>query len=155
MKPNQTPSLDFLNELLPTVSKHMERELLEFQLRELGMKYSSSNRGGKLFFEIPLEPNHVMFISPSDDSAFEGHQYVKFKTEKPIRVTNEEVLTITREIVCAKIEIINLGADPFADNFIIQLRKRNMKVTFAAAMLSYFKETGIRLMPVRKAKRST
>jgi hypothetical protein len=132
----------------------MERELLEFQLREIGMKYSTSNRGGKLFFEIPLEPNHIMFISPSDDSGFVGHQYMKFKTEKPIHVTNEEVLTVTREIVCANIEIVNLSADPFADNFTIQLRKRNMKVTFTAAMLSYFKETGIRLVPVRKAKRS-
>jgi hypothetical protein len=63
VKPNQTPSVDFLNELLPTVSKHMERELLEFQLRELGMKYSASSRGGKLFFEVPLEPCHVHFTS--------------------------------------------------------------------------------------------
>jgi hypothetical protein len=150
MQSNYTPSADHLRELLPTVSRNMEHELIKQQIRGLNIKFKSRTIKGDLVIEIPMQPNHILRISPLDGSQERVGQFISYVKERPARRTNEELVMVTKETVSAKVEIINVTPGDDVEPVIFTFHKRNMQTLIAAACMSLFRLNGEKLYPIKR-----
>lgn len=150
MRSNFTPSADHLRELLPTVSRNMEHELIKQQIRGLNFKFKARIVKGELLIEIPMQPNHILRISPMDESPERTGQFISYVQERPMRRNNEELVTVTKETISARVEIVNLTPDDDCEPVIFTFHKRNMASLIQSACIGLFRLNGEKLYPIKR-----
>lgn len=149
MSINFTPTPEYLRELLPSVARHMDRDFITEQVRGLGIKFKARVVKGSLVIEIPMEPNHLMRVTPVVDNSATSNLFVRHQAVRPMRSEDEKLTTQIQETIAAQVEVFDksLGEDEQPVTFTLQ--KKNMEAILAAGMLGLYRLNGTKMMPIK------
>ena len=150
MSINFTPTPEYLRELLPSVARHMDRDFITEQVRDLNIKFRARMEKGSLVLEIPMEPNHLMRVTPVVDNSATSNLFVRHQAARPMRGEDENPVSGVQETIAAQVEVFDksLGEDEQPVTFTLQ--KKNMEAVLAAGMLGFYRLNGTKMMPIKR-----
>ncbi len=144
------PSAQYLRELLPSVARHMDRDLITEQVRSLNIKFKARTEKGSLIIEIPMQPHHMMRITAVTDLTAQSNLYVRYQPERMVREAEEEILKTSQEMISAQIEVFDQSLGNDLQPMFFTFSKKNMEAIITSGMISFYRINGIKLMPIRR-----
>jgi hypothetical protein len=149
MSTNFTPTPEFLRELLPSVARHMDRDFITEQVRDLNIKFKARVVKGCLVLEIPMEPNHMMRVTPVVDNSATRNLYVRHQVLRPMRGDDETPTTTIQETIAAQVEVFDKSLGEKEQPVTFTLQKKNMEAVLTAGMLGFYRLNGTKMMPIK------